>query len=137
MESYKPQIIEGRYATFLVQFLKCPLCQQPMIVEEPERNSPFPMSYKINYESQAHAAGFRIRSKVVSNDKHICTVCAESGKGGFNCYLCKQYKESAKLEQSFGDPPDYLCTDCYATVPAKEWDEIVDRLYDLHQYDFR
>lgn len=135
MEHYKPEIIEN-YATFLVQLHRCPLCQHSMVVEPPTRNSPFPVYYKIDYEAQAAAAGLKIRSKVTSNDEYICIDCANSGRGGFTCYLCKKYKQSDVIEASFGDPPDHLCKDCYATVPAKNWDEVTRELYKEHQFDF-
>lgn len=136
MEEYKPQIIEN-YATFLVQIYKCWTCKQLMVINEPERNSPFPLAIRFDYKTQAKAADLKIRSKVISDGHYICTECAESGKGGFTCYLCKQYKESNKLQESFGDPADYLCTDCYDTTPAKKWDRITSKLFDLHQYDWR
>lgn len=70
------------------------------------------------------------------DDEPICIECEQAGKSDFLCALCKERKRSNKKQESFGDPSEFLCTDCYETKPAKIWDEKVDELVEAHRYDY-
>ena len=40
-----------------------------------------------------------------------------------------------KIQDQFGDPSEFLCSDCYETVSAKEWNNIENILIEKHIYD--
>lgn len=135
VDKFTPEIIEGNYATFLVQLRRCPTCMQPM-VKAPKELDTFPTSITLRFSRQAERAGIKLQSSITADNRPICTDCASAGQGGFTCYSCEEFKSSDKEETAIGSPPHYLCTDCYASVPAKEWNEIVEELYGKHQYDY-
>jgi len=120
--------------TFELRVECCPFCGRPMMDKCGYGIFPFYMGN--NQESQMKERGVVFRSSATINNKHICVECKKAGKASFKCALCKEMKSSSKEEESFGDPTEYLCKDCYATVPAKEWDEKVERLRKDHQYDW-
>jgi hypothetical protein len=136
MEFYTPDVIEEQYARFLVRLDVCPECGRYMVTVPQDSYGTFPYGFTLCFTAQAKAAGFGIKSGLLGGDNFICTDCATIGKAWFTCYHCQEKKSSDKMYDSFGDPPDYLCTDCYETVPAKEWNEIIHRLNQSHQYDF-
>jgi hypothetical protein len=115
----------------------CPICKKkmlPRILSKYYNESPFPLGF---YESQLKSVGIVLRSDMKLNDNYICIECSESGKAAFDCYLCKGRKSSEKKQESFGiDPTDYLCKDCYNSVPAAQWDKICGELHKDHQYDY-
>ena len=137
MDSYTPDILEGKYARFLLTVETCPECGRFMVIKPSNPRCTFPFFIKLNFDAQAAAAGLGIRSDLQSGNDYICQDCANAGKAWFYCELCKEKKSTGKVQQSFGDPTEFLCIDCYGTVPAKEWEEAVDRLYKSHRYDFR
>ena len=137
MEKYTPKIIEEpnstlAYATMLVQIEKCPLCGKWMI-----RDDPFPKYYMLDKDIQSKRAGWvKVGHRDHGIDKYVCVECNAADFATFKCVLCQQQRKSSEVERSFGDPPEFLCKDCYLTTPAKQWDEKVSELEEEHQYDF-
>ena len=143
MESYIPKIVKEKnggsvYVEILLEGKYCHTCKKVMIKEGSPlmRGGPFPNYHKIGIKEQAANAGLEFMSGIKVDNREICISCKEAGKADFLCRLCNTRKPSDKIKESFGDPPDYLCTDCYEIVPAKQWDEMTDRLRSEHQYDF-
>jgi len=124
MNHYVPDIIEDRYARFLLALEKCPTCHQYMVVRPHKAKDTFPRYYKLTFDGQAKAADLVIQSDSQANNKYICEDCAKAGKAYFVCALCEKEKSSDKIQGRIGDPPEYLCTDCYKTVSAQEWEGI-------------
>lgn len=143
METYKPKIVKEKngsfvYVEMLVEGKYCRTCGKVMIREGAAVMSggSFPNYGKLSIKEQAKNAGLEFMSGVKVDNQEICITCKESGKADFLCRLCNARKSSDKVKETFGDPPEYLCEDCYETVPAKQWDEIVETLRDEHEYDF-
>lgn len=137
MEKYRPKIHdEGNwiYVEMLLEAKKCNSCQKIMI--DDINNAFFPKYFKLNRAEQMIQADMVYTSSVLMNGKLICVECEKKGKANFLCYLCNKTKTSEKVHESFGYPTDYLCSDCYETVPAKKWNEVIDELNEDHKYDF-
>jgi hypothetical protein len=113
---------------------KCKCCQKVMI--EKETKNLFPNFYAINQKAQMKAAGLVYMTATLVDDEPICIECEESGKASFLCELCDERKTTDKKQESFGDPAEFLCKDCYESVPAKKWHEKVDELQESHRWDF-
>ena len=133
--AYKPQVVfpmDTRgigYGVMLVQLCQCPCCKQMMF-------DGFPKWFYIELDAQLKRAKWVKKSDIIVDDKHICVTCEKAGKADFLCALCEQRKPTDKLNDSFGDPAEHLCTDCYETVPAIVWDKKVNELQEEHRYDF-
>ena len=69
------------------------------------------------------------------DDYFICKECAGKNLADFKCDLCNNRYPSSEIQESFGDPPDFLCKNCYKTQPALVWCEEVADLESLHRYD--
>lgn len=63
-----------------------------------------------------------------------CEACQENMV--MKCYNCKKTVPFEQVKISIGDEPDHLCKECYANIPAKEWDDLIDKLEDLHRWDY-
>jgi hypothetical protein len=87
-------------------------------------------------KSQIQGTNIQLRSNTKVDDKYICKDCEKSGKADFLCVMCESRKHTGKIKESFGDPPEYLCIDCYETATAKKWEEAVEELNQIHRYDF-
>ena len=135
MENYEPDILEGKYARFLLRVSYCPECGRPMVVRPGRARDPFPYYFKLSFEAQVRAGGFCVRSDAIAGNEYICEDCAQAGRAWFHCELCKCKLPTDKIQEQFGDPPEYLCADCYASVSAKEWDEMCDALEAEHKWD--
>jgi len=136
MENYTPKIHEnGRYVEMLIETKKCKCCEKIMVAKL-GYYSIFPKYMRINQEAQMKAAGFVYSTSILVDDEPICLECEQSGKADFLCAMCDERKTTDKKQESFGDPAEFLCKDCYETKPAKVWDEKVDELQDAHRYDF-
>lgn len=135
MQKYTPKIHEGgKYVEMLIEAKKCPICSKVMIHKA--KAGIFPMYIAINQDAQMKNAGIVFTSNVSVDDKLICVECEASGKADFKCELCGERRPTNLIQESFGYPPEFLCKVCYETVPAKQWDEKTDELYDQHKYDF-
>ena len=138
IEDYCPHLLERNWAEMLVELKKCSICHKLMLPDYPAHfaRSIFPTYFPIDFNAQLKKAGWEKMSDVKVDDNYICEECAKSGKADFLCVLCGQRKLTDKIEESFGDPPEFLCSDCYATVSAKIWDDKVEELRDIHRWDF-
>jgi len=137
MENYVPKIVENTHVVYLemvVEATKCHLCKKIML---PKTNrGVFPNYMHMNQEAQMKRAGFVYSTNTEVDGKPICIECKDAGKVDILCAMCKERKPCDKEKDSFGYPPEYLCVDCYETVPAKKWDDKVDDLNASHRYDF-
>ena len=137
-----PTLIEldgTTYGLMVVGLKACPKCQRYMVaayIPKGMWHSVFPLFYKINFPEQVRRAGWVIESDVQVDNKYICKDCEKAGLADFECSLCRQRKPTSKIEERFGDPPDFLCSDCYESVTAKVWDDAVKDLREEHRYDY-
>lgn len=136
MEKYVPDIVEDGLARFLVKASVCPECGRYMVMSPTRDWGTFPRYHKLTFSAQVKAAGFCVQSGVQSNGEYICKDCMQAGRAWFCCDLCKQKMSTDKIEMQFGNPPVYLCSECYATIPAKKWDDAVSKLSDAHKYEY-
>ena len=141
LDNYTPQIIFSElgktpYGKVLVELEKCPICGKYMLDSRDAKYGLFPKYVDIKIEKQMERAGWVQRSCVKVDDNDICFECAEAGKADFLCALCKDRKPTDKVEESIGDPPEFLCTDCYESVPAKTWNAALHELRKSHCYDY-
>jgi len=136
---YIPELINNEYAKMIVAISSCPICKKIMINGYNETYydlSTFPVNWMVGFTAQIKRAGWVISSGIKVNDEYICTECKLAGRGYFNCALCGEEKPLNKEKESFGDPAEYLCSDCYESIPAKVWDDKVNDLRMQHRYDF-
>lgn len=141
LKQYTPEIVyseDNIYALMLVELYKCPICLKYMFVSPniPWNKRSFPNWFYIDVDAQLKRAGWEKRSDTKVDDEYICCTCDTKGLADFLCCLCGNRKTTDNKEESFGDPPEHLCTECYNTVPAREWDEKVRKLREQHRYDF-
>ena len=136
MEHYKPEIVESRYALFLVRLDRCVECKRFMVVRPRNARDTFPYYHKLDFDAQAKAGNLGIKSGSLVDNSPICEDCEAAGKARFVCALCKKMKSSDKIQRQVGDPAEYLCADCYQTVPAEKWDESLKELIEDHKWDY-
>jgi hypothetical protein len=126
--------VKGNEMLFELNIQECPICKKPMMNRD--KSKLFPDYRNLDQASQMKERGVVFVSKTYINGKYICVECEEANKATFHCELCGKEKPSSKICQSFGYPPDYLCIDCFETVPASEWEKAVESLADEHRWDF-
>ena len=137
METYIPKIHKEKchtYVEMLIEAEECPLCKKVMI--EKATRGIFPYYVAIDQEAQAKKSDIVFKSQTKVDDSNICENCKSEGKADFLCALCNERKTTDKIQESIGDPAEFLCTDCYESVSAKEWSIAKKELYDSHRYDF-
>jgi len=132
---YTPVKITEKMATFAIDVKKCPVCKKDMVTS-PYNSDVFPASYMHQFEVQAKRGGFVVKSNRTKNNEYVCQECVELGKIAVRCEICGEIKSAAKIQESIGNPPKYLCKDCYSIIPAKVWNEMVNGLIYEHRYDF-
>ena len=148
MKLHKPEILKeeggtSEWVTLALYLTPCPECNRPM-VDVPEKYLHYCSSIVNSsqqggntIDAQCKRGGIVLRSEVVNKkDRKICVECAAAGKATFVCHQCKTERPANEIQTSFGDPPDYLCKPCYATLPAKEWDAATKSLSEMHRYDY-
>lgn len=133
---HTPQKIGDNHVTFLLRLEHCPTCNQDMVVKPEDNCETFPYHFDNDFDAQAKRARLVLRSEVKVDNIYICLECEQAGKATFFCELCKERKSTAKKKSSYGDPPVFLCLDCYETTPAKIWVEKDDELHHAHRYDW-
>ncbi len=136
IECYTPQIIEGGYALMLIQVAACPICKKIMVYIPKDSYALFPAYCKIQAKAQIERAGWIYMSTIKQDDKNICVECVKAGKVTFFCSICEERKPTSKIQESIGWPPEYMCTDCYETKSAKEWQKHYNALEKDHRYDY-
>jgi len=119
---------------FELKVEECACCKRPMMIKA--NNGLFPYYIGDNQESQMKKQGIVFSSHSKKNNQKICIECEKSGKASFVCALCHENRGSEEVEESFGDPAEYLCKECFSTVSAKVWEEKTDELSRAHRYDF-
>ncbi len=132
---YTPQKNDKGQYLFVLQHEICSKCGRDMVTP-PKNNDVFPYWIGNNFKAQAERAELVIRSSTKVDDFYICCDCEKDGLADFECQLCKKRKTTNKIQKSFGDPADFLCSDCYETVSAKVWDAAKDKLLEKHQHEF-
>jgi hypothetical protein len=141
VDDYTPTVVEGQhgltYGEVLINLVKCPSCGRWMVDKSlDDHYYGFPAYSGLNLRAQMIRADWRFKSDVAIDNKRICEQCAAEGKASFVCSLCGERRDTKMVKESFGDPPEYLCRECYVIVPAAVWDAKVDELQEAHQYDF-
>lgn len=122
------------YLSFELEVIECPVCKTPMMNKD--KLNLFSRVWGKTQEEQMKKLGVVFRSRAKIDDEYICVNCQKQGKASFFCALCHERKPSDKLHESYGYPPEYLCTDCYRNVPAEVWDKKIEELYDSHRWDY-
>jgi len=133
-ENHTPQI-DGQWVTFVFRTDTCPVCKANMIESSQWNYSPF-VAGENSFTEQVKRSGLVLRSDVMVENEFICVNCKRDGKADFYCYLCQRRKESCKMKESYGDPAEFLCTDCFSRVSAKVWDNAESELSHKHKNDF-
>ncbi len=87
-------------------------------------------------DEQLAATGVHWAAKTSAWHHIICEQCEVSGKFLEKCAMCDQDVSSADIEESIGDPPEYLCRHCFENVPAKTWRDKIKALDKAHQWDW-
>ena len=137
MKPYTPTLYEGGYALMLVQLEVCPVCNRLMLPDcRDRRSSPFPTAQDASEETQLKNAGWVKSGRTWLNGQYACEECERNNRVTFVCGLCRKEQSGAEVKESFGDPPEYLCKGCYATVPAEEWEKKVKEFRARHRWDF-
>ena len=146
IDEYIPEIVSNErgdlFAKSLIPLTACSICGNKMLRFRSyyyrKFEAMYPAWYKANLRSQLKRAGIKIPSEVKDKDDElICEECAEAGLATFTCAMCEEERSSVLKKVSFGiDPPEYLCTVCYGSVTAKEWDDKYRELQKTHQYDW-
>ncbi len=121
-----------KVALFAVETDECPLCKKTMVTEIPKHTGIIPNWVKLSQEAQMKGTGLVYTGNARVDDHLVCRECEEAGKADFKCELCKRRHPTSKIKESFGEPAEFLCTDCYEAVPAKEWDTKVEELNEQH-----
>ena len=132
-----------RLALIAVGTTACPVCEKVMLDCPADSLKRCGSNWGAVYdggntiEAQCRRADFVLVSRSVGKDgERICQECSSAGRNTFVCAHCKQEKPTSVIHESFGDPAEHLCTECYTTTPAAQWDSIVDALNNAHRYDF-
>ena len=134
MDEYVPRLWYGRYAMMLIELKVCPTCDRLMLPRM--STDPFPRAMGVSKEDQLHNAGWVEQGKMWVNGQYSCVECERNDRVTVQCALCGVQRKSSEIKESFGDPPEYLCTTCYMTVSAKEWDKKRHELRESHRWDF-
>lgn len=149
MLKFNPKIIgyenDIPFGIMMVELEICPFCKKYMIEFPivntdpfPFNSNPFPKHYEYDFEAQVERVGWVKKSDVqIGGPEYICEICKEQGSANFKCHICKKTYLTREIQETiFGDPSEYLCKSCYENVPAKVWFETIDRLKEIHQYDY-
>lgn len=119
-------IIDAGYGNFFLplyeQLESCPICNRFMV----SHLSRFGKEYQ---KLDLVAYGMRLPG----SSQYACEKCVEEGLVGFTCAICKQKRSSDQIQEEHEG--EIACTVCYETLPAKEWDQHINRVYESHRYD--
>ena len=134
-ESFIPYIVsknrESVYAVMLAELPLCGCCEVPILPK-----GPWPMWVNIDGKAQSKLAGWKQPSDVYFNSRPVCSDCVKENRITFQCRLCQQDRPSSQVQETIGYPSDYLCSVCYGSVSAKEWEAVLMKLEERHRYDF-
>lgn len=134
---YVPTVVyqdESRaYATFLVKLPFCQHCKKPML------HSVFPnLDYFV--KEQIKRAGFEITGRQFESHsefgetlKHaFCQTCCDAGYATFTCLFCHQERPSNQVYRAAYE--EGICSVCFETSSAKEWEEKLSKLDEDNRY---
>ena len=113
---------------------KCYCCGKQMMVKD--KSNLFPFCFAENQEAQMKKQGVVFRSSSEKDNERICVECEAKGMASFICAICGERRDSSSVQESFGAPAEYLCKDCYSTVPAEKWEKKTKELSESHRWDF-
>lgn len=142
MNTYVPQVIEDdpyhALVTFVLKLDKCVACHTLVMAIVTKVYSPFPIRLDQDQRRQMQAAGIQEIGGYTYEPREgpLCVKCTKQGLGRFKCWHCEQERPVSQQHEQFGDPPDFLCTVCYETLPAKTWDEVIKELGEVHRWDY-
>ena len=139
MDKFVPVALDDSHGIMAVNLSACPTCSRRMVWRPSVAYHvhTFPQYIGDNFDAQAKHAGWAVASSQKNElGRPICEECAKEGKSSFLCALCNEIKPSTKEKLSFGDPPEFLCSDCFSTVTAEKWDKAEEELMERHRYDF-
>lgn len=131
-KDFTPIPFDDNHYLFLHLVDTCPICGRKMM------SSGDSTAYDDDARSQKaqmERAGIVARGSGILGEyrKHICEVCTKEGKGKFTCAMCDQTRTSDQLhDTSFGEP---ICTICYTTLTAEQYDQKYEAIGDAHQWD--
>lgn len=66
--------------------------------------------------------------------KFYCRRCSKRLNHTVQCVICGVERSEDEWEEEFGVPREIMCSACYSSVPAKQWIEVKQRLYEEHAY---
>lgn len=135
-DKFTPERMSCNLVAFALHLGNCEKCGRDMVTKPKYSYDVFPRYILNTFDAQVKRANLAVRSSTKVDDEYICIDCVKAGKTDFKCDLCGKRKLTNKIKEGFGDPPDYLCIDCYETVSAKIWEEAVDELNNRHRYDY-
>lgn len=136
MTEFKPTKTSKNRALFEVALGTCCKCENDMVASPCAGDLTFSLYRKDNFLPQVARGGFCVQSKIKVDGFYICTDCARNGRADFLCAICLSRHPTNKTKESFGNPQEHLCLDCYSSVPAREWDEKCEELEKAHRYDY-
>ena len=137
LEKIVPQVHDHNgfvYVEMFVEAKRCKCCNKIMLKRDLQHI--YPIWNQLSQDAQMKRVGFVYQTSVLVDNEPICNECVDSGKSTFICALCLERKSTDKIQESIGDPAEFLCAKCYNTVPASEWDNKVSELHKEHYYDF-
>ena len=113
---------------------ECTGCKSLMIQKAPW--GVFPYYFANDQKKQAEHLGVKFISPKEFNSKKYCTECIENGKAEFTCFNCGDKMPTNMIIYSYGESPDFLCSDCFDNLTAREWKVKVDEIEENHKYDY-
>lgn len=116
------------YILIPIKTENCSVCNAKII--EPNYYNQFQRNY-------IEKEGIKFKANINIQNKKVCEDCYKQDKVDFKCYLCECKKPISKIKEQFGDPADLLCLDCFSSVTAKKWDDIITELEEMHKWDFQ
>lgn len=137
LEEFVPQIIKEGFGLMIIKLQRCPSCNGVMVdIPQEARRKMFSLYMSIDLKTQLERADWKLQSNAELNGKKICEKCEKEGRSQFKCFICEKDQPTSMIHNCHGDPPDFVCINCYKNIPAEKWDQIMEKLYKIHRYDF-
>lgn len=135
-DGFTPTVIDEKrgYGVMVVSLRRCKYCKKWMLHDQIFPPQLIDVNSK---KKQIDRAGWKKRGYVgmQSFEDQICEECVEKDIKKYPCVICGKEKKAFEIKVCIGYPAEYLCKECYAKVPAKEWDKKVDELEEKHKWD--
>jgi len=84
-------------------------------------------------ESQLARAAMSIEDSTEVGGQKVCGECVKAGTVQVECQGC--HKQVSLNETHFSIPPDYICAECFQTLTAANYADLVEEIETKHQYD--